>query len=149
MAEDAYMSTSQSQLASSTLSLSPSKFCSKTYKKARELFLTRRLPEALAALQPAITVQRTNDERYVNGDESTPPIASAQNSWRIKLWNLYITLLSSIIDLGPEEGKRQFGQKEWKSISSLVRDGQIWETVVQTGYRGMEGSVDAEVVYNL
>jgi hypothetical protein len=51
--------------------------------------------------------------------------------------------------LGPEEGKNQFGQKKWKSISSQVRDGQIWETVVQTGYRGLEGSVDAEVVYNL
>jgi hypothetical protein len=51
--------------------------------------------------------------------------------------------------LGPEEGKNQFGQKEWKAISSQVRDGQIWETVVQTGYRGLEGSVDAEVVYNL
>ncbi|EAW14550.1 protein pex26 [Aspergillus clavatus NRRL 1] len=149
MADDGYMSTSQSQLASSTPSLSPSKFCSKTYKKARELFLTRRLPEAFAALQPAISVQRTNDERYVNGDDSTPPIASAQHTWRIKIWNLYITLLSSIIDLGPEEGKKQFGQKEWKSISSQVRDGQIWETVAQTGYRGMEGLVDAEVVYNL
>ncbi|GFF44502.1 hypothetical protein IFM51744_05831 [Aspergillus udagawae] len=151
MAEDgSYMTTtSQSQLSSSTSSLSPSKLCSKTYKNARELFLTRRLPEALAALEPAITVPQTHDERYVNGDDSTPPIASAQGTWRIKIWNLYITLLSSIVDLGPEEGKNQFGQKKWKSISSQVRDGQIWETVVQTGYRGLEGSVDAEVVYNL
>ncbi|KAF4219725.1 hypothetical protein CNMCM8980_007555 [Aspergillus fumigatiaffinis] len=150
MAEDgSYMTTSQSQLSSSTSSLSPSKFCSKTYKNALELFLTRRLPEALAALEPAITVAQPHDERYVNGDDSTPPVASAQSTWRIKVWNLYITLLSSIVDLGPEEGKNQFGQKKWKSISSQVRDGQIWETVVQTGYRGLEGSVDAEVVYNL
>ncbi|KAF4243154.1 hypothetical protein CNMCM6805_001756 [Aspergillus fumigatiaffinis] len=150
MAEDgSYMTTSQSQLSSSTSSLSPSKFCSKTYKNALELFLTRRLPEALAALEPAITVAQPHDERYVNGDDSTPPVASAQSTWRIKVWNLYITLLSSIVDLGPEEGKNRFGQKKWKSISSQVRDGQIWETVVQTGYRGLEGSVDAEVVYNL
>lgn len=143
------MTTSQSQLSSSTSSLSPSKFFSKTYKNARELYLTRRLPEALSALEPAITVPQAHDERYVNGDDSTPPIASAQSTWRIKVWNLYITLLSSILELGPEEGKKQFGQKKWKSISSQVRDGQIWETVVQTGYRGLEGSVDAEVVYNL
>ncbi|EAL93994.1 hypothetical protein KXW98_009231 [Aspergillus fumigatus] len=150
MAEDgSYMTTSQSQLSSSTSSLSPSKFFSKTYKNARELYLTRRLPEALSALEPAITVPQAHDERYVNGDDSTPPIASAQSTWRIKVWNLYITLLSSILELGPEEGKKQFGQKKWKSISSQVRDGQIWETVVQTGYRGLEGSVDAEVVYNL
>ncbi|KAH2486992.1 hypothetical protein KXV28_008935 [Aspergillus fumigatus] len=150
MAEDgSYMTTSQSQLSSSTSSLSPSKFFSKTYKNARELYLTRRLPEALSALEPAITVPQAYDERYVNGDDSTPPIASAQSTWRIKVWNLYITLLSSILELGPEEGKKQFGQKKWKSISSQVRDGQIWETVVQTGYRGLEGSVDAEVVYNL
>lgn len=107
------------------------------------------MPEALSALEPAITVPQAHDERYVNGDDSTPPIASAQSTWRIKVWNLYITLLSSILELGPEEGKKQFGQKKWKSISSQVRDGQIWETVVQTGYRGLEGSVDAEVVYNL
>lgn len=150
MAEDgSYMTTSQSQLSSSTSSLSPSKFFSKTYKNARELYLTRRLPEALSALEPAITVPQAHDERYVNGDDSTPPIASAQSTWRIKVWNLYITLLSSILELGPEEGKKQFGQKKWKSISSQVRDGQIWETVVQTGYRGLEGSVDAEVVHNL
>ncbi|KAH1321110.1 hypothetical protein KXX16_005652 [Aspergillus fumigatus] len=150
MAEDgSYMTTSQSQLSSSTSSLSPSKFFSKTYKNARELYLTRRLPEALSALEPAITVPQAHDERYANGDDSTPPIASAQSTWRIKVWNLYITLLSSILELGPEEGKKQFGQKKWKSISSQVRDGQIWETVVQTGYRGLEGSVDAEVVYNL
>lgn len=65
------------------------------------------------------------------------------------MWNLYITLLSAIVDLGPEEGKNTFGQKEWKAISSQVREGTIWENVVQTGYKGLEGSVDAEVVYNL
>ncbi|PYH85886.1 peroxisome proliferation protein peroxin 26 [Aspergillus uvarum CBS 121591] len=149
-------SASQSQhlsSATSTPPLSPSKLCSKTYKKASHLFLTRRLQEALAALEPAITSPSGNDDQFTNGDSSSalggPPIASAQPTWRIKVWNLYITLLSGIVDLGPEEGKAVFGQKEWKAISSQVREGQIWETVVQTGYQGLEGSVDAEVVYNL
>ncbi|GLA30300.1 hypothetical protein AnigIFM63326_008505 [Aspergillus niger] len=151
MADDgSYMSASQSQLlSSSTSSLSPSKLCSKTYKKASNLYLTLRLQEALSALEPAITVVRGSDEQLVNGDDSVAPVASAQPTWRIKVWNLYITLLSQIIELGPEEGKKLFGQKEWKAISTTVRDGEIWETVVRTGYRGLEGSVDAEVVHNL
>lgn len=62
---------------------------------------------------------------------------------------MYVTLLSAIIDLGPEEGKAMIGQKEWKDISTQVRDGIIWEKVVQIGYQGREGSIDAEVVYNL
>ncbi|KAF5866426.1 hypothetical protein ETB97_011978 [Aspergillus alliaceus] len=148
MAADDSMSASQSQLSSSTSTLSPSKICSKTYKKASQLFLTRRLQETLATLEPIITASQPNDEQYANG-ESLPPIAMAQATWRIKAWNLYITLLSAIVDLGPEEGKATFGQKEWKAISTKVREGEIWETVVQTGYKGREGSVDAEVVYNL
>lgn len=136
---------------SSSSSTSPTKLCSRTYKKASELYLTRRLPESLASLQPIITVSSSQDEQ-TNGDHSTAgvaPIAAAPSTWRIKVWNLYITLLSAIVDLGAEEGKSQFGQKEWKAIATQVREGGIWETVVQTGYRGREGSVDAEVVYNL
>ncbi|KAJ5584971.1 uncharacterized protein N7459_004771 [Penicillium hispanicum] len=132
-------------------STSPTKLCSKTYKKASQLYLTRRLPEALATLQPIITVPSTQDDQYTNGDHSTAvaPIATALGTWRIKVWNLYITLLSAIVDIGAEEGKNQFGQKEWKAIATQVREGDIWETVVQTGYQGREGSVDAEVVFNL
>lgn len=140
-------------ILSSPSSASPTRLCSKTYKKASQLYLTRRLPESLEALQPIITVQSSQDDQNnTNGDHSTPavaPIATAPSTWRIKVWNLYITLLSAIVDLGAEEGKSQFGQKEWKSIATQVREGGIWETVVQVGYRGREGSVDAEVVYNL
>jgi hypothetical protein len=137
--------SSQSQARSPS---SPTKLCSKTYKKASQLYLTRRLPEALENLQPIITPAQDDTN---NGDNSTPvaPIATAAGTWRIKVWNLYITLLSAIVDLGAEEGKKQFGQKEWKSIASQVREGAIWETVVEIGYQGREGSVDAEVVYNL
>ncbi|KAL2797529.1 hypothetical protein BJX66DRAFT_85936 [Aspergillus keveii] len=143
------MADDTSSVAVSTSTLSPSKLCSKTYKKASQLFLTRRLQEALVSLQPVITASRGNDDHEVNGDSSVAPIAIVPPTWRIKVWNLYVTLLSAIIDLGPEEGKKTIGQKEWKTISTQVRDGGIWETVVQTGYQGREGSVDAEVVYNL
>jgi hypothetical protein len=139
------MSSSQTRTPST-----PTKLCSKTYKKASQLYLTRRLPEALESLQPIITPSVSKDDTN-NADNTTPvaPIATAAGTWRIKVWNLYITLLSAIVDLGAEEGKKQFGLKEWKSIASQVRDGAIWETVVEVGYQGREGSVDAEVVYNL
>ncbi|KAL4936448.1 hypothetical protein BDV06DRAFT_204996 [Aspergillus oleicola] len=142
MADDA------SSMSASTGSLPPSKLCSKTYKKASQLFLTRRLQEALVSLEPVISVNNSNDDPEVNG-AAMAPIATVPATWRIKIWNLYITLLSAIIDLGPEEGKATIGQKEWKDVSTQVRDGGIWETVVQIGYQGREGSVDAEVVYNL
>lgn len=139
---------SHTQLSTST-STSPTKLCSKTYKKASQLYLTRRLPESLATLQPIITTSQDNQHTNVDQSASFVPIAVAPGTWRIKVWNLYITLLSAIVDLGAEEGKNQFGQKEWKAIATQVREGTIWETVVQTGYQGREGSVDAEVVYNL
>lgn len=139
-----------SSLSHAASSASPTKLCSKTYKKASQLYLTRRLPEALTNLQPIITPS-TPEDQHTDGENSTPvaPIATAAGTWRIKVWNLYITLLSAIVDLGAEEGKKQFGQKEWKAIASQVREGAIWETVVEVGYQGHEGSVDAEVVYNL
>ncbi|KAJ5127875.1 hypothetical protein N7448_008654 [Penicillium atrosanguineum] len=138
----------------SSSSTSPTRLCSKTYKKASQLYLTRRLPESLASLQPIINVSSSQDEQqYTNGDSAAAapvaPIATAPGTWRIKVWNLYITLLSAIVDLGAEEGKNQFGQKEWKTIATQVREGGIWQAVVQGGYQGREGSVDAEVVYNL
>ncbi|KXG52725.1 uncharacterized protein PGRI_079810 [Penicillium griseofulvum] len=148
MANGSMSSHSQDRSSSSA---SPTKLCSKTYKKASQLYLTRRLPEALANLQPIIKPSAPQEDQLTNGDSSTPvaPIATAAGTWRIKVWNLYITLLSAIVDLGAEEGKKQFGQKEWKAIASQVREGAIWETVVEVGYNGHEGSVDAEVVYNL
>ncbi|KAJ6133965.1 hypothetical protein N7523_000287 [Penicillium sp. IBT 18751x] len=138
---------------SSPSSTSPTRLCSKTYKKASQLYLTRRLPESLDSLQPIINVPSSQEEQYTNGDSAAvapvAPIATAPGTWRIKVWNLYITLLSAIVDLGAEEGQNQFGQKEWKTIATQVREGSIWQTVVHVGYQGREGSVDAEVVYNL
>ncbi|KAJ5718347.1 hypothetical protein N7488_003993 [Penicillium malachiteum] len=141
--------SSHTQL-SSTSSTTPTKLCSRTYKKASQLFLTRRLPEALSNLQPILTVPSPEDQQ-TNGDfaAALAPIATASSTWRIKVWNFYITLLSAIVELGAEEGKNQFGQKEWKDFATQVREGGIWEHVVQVGYQGREGSVDAEVVYVL
>lgn len=102
-------------------------------------------------LQPVISPPvQTNGN--ANGEQDAPflaPIANATPSQRIKVWSLYVTLMNAIVDLGNDEGKRDFGQKEYRALVTKVREGEIWEQVVRDGYNGREGSVDAEVVYNL
>jgi hypothetical protein len=148
-------SASSSQyLSSSRNSLTPKKSSSetsKTYKHASQLYLTRRLVDAYEVLQPLITPSSQSNGHAQSDDETPPqaPIASASTSQRIKIWSLYITLLNAIVDLGLEEGGHDFGPKEYRAIVKNVREGEIWEQVVRDGYGGREGSVDAEVVYNL
>lgn len=141
-------------LGSSIETLAPSpntnSHTSKTYKQARDLFLTRRLPEAYSTIESLVTVPLASGEDQ-NDDEqhNIAPIAKASRSQRIKVWSLYLTLLNAIHELGPEEGKVQFGSKKWKTMTSRAWDGSIWDEVVQNGYGGLEGSVDADVVINL
>ena len=137
-------SRSPSRRASSALS--------KTYKAASTLYLTRRLPEALQSIEPLITAAPSlpsESEEEVAQSNTLPPIAHASRSLRVKVWNFYLTLLNAIIELGPEDGKNEFGGTVWKGIVSKVRDGSIWEEVVQAGYGGSEGAVDVDVVANL
>jgi len=125
---------------------------SKTYKEASTLYLTRRLTEALQILEPFVSTPKTATEDEQSDEQQSsliPPIAQASRSTRIKFWSLYLTLLNAIIELGPEEGKNQFGSTLWRRIVAKVRDGSIWEEVTQAGYGGREGSVDADVVSNL
>ena len=146
---------SSRDLSSSTSSLSPSRqgpqHFSKVYKQASQLFLTRRLGDALSLLEPVISIPRNVDGNTEPNDDESPKasIASASVSQRTKIWSLYITLLNSIVDLTDEEGKHEVGQKKFKDIVHQVRSGKLWESVVQDGYGGRESSVDAEVVYNL
>ncbi|KAL8689324.1 MAG: hypothetical protein Q9224_004665, partial [Gallowayella concinna] len=143
-------------LGSSVESLSPPRqrnsHISNVYKEASTLFLTRRLGEAFSTLQPILIVQPRSpedirDDEYEN--EYTAPVASASQSLRVKVWSLYLTLLNAIIELGPEEGKEALGSKQWREIASKARDGTVWDEVVETGYGGIEGNVDADVVTNL
>jgi hypothetical protein len=124
---------------------------SKAYKHASQLFLTRSFAEALRILEPIVAslprLSRRGDEFDDPGSEA--PIATATKSQRIKVWVLYITLLSSIIDLGQDEGKRRFGEAGYNEIVRQVHTGEIWDIVVRDGYGGREGSVDTEVVNNL
>jgi len=140
-------------LSSSISSLSSSRHGTiqlpKIYRQASTLFLTRRLPEALATIEPAIIAPSPSepvDEETESAELA--PVATASRSTRIKIWNLYLTILNAIIELGPD-GKNAIGSKEWRSIVSKVRDGTVWEDIVRDGYGGVEGDVDSDVVINL
>ena len=137
-----------------------SSLISRTYKSASNLFLTRRLPECLRELEPVIfpiSSLLTDDHSEHNEAQNQfqteltepAPIATASKSARVKVWNLYITLLNAIIELGAEDGKAAFGSGKWRDLVAKARDGMVWEEVVRFGYHGREGLVDADVVSNL
>ncbi|OTA91623.1 hypothetical protein M434DRAFT_397140 [Hypoxylon sp. CO27-5] len=141
------LSNSITSLASSTSSRPSSNNISKTYRQASQLFLTRRLPEALSTVLPLITPSAETSD--VNGLTEPAPVARASRSTRIKVWSLYLTILNAILELDSDEGKDAFGAQEWRALCKKVRDGDVWEEVVQYGYHGVEGEVDSDVVINL
>ncbi|KAH7117802.1 hypothetical protein B0J11DRAFT_468372 [Dendryphion nanum] len=148
--------TSSRMLSSSVSSLTASRQqtsqIAKAYRQAAQLFLTRRLPEALSTIEPIITPPPPQDDTNgsFNGDLAAyAPIAAASRGTRVKVWSFYLTFLNSVIELGAEEGKHAFGTARWKELVSKCRDGSIWEDVVRDGYAGRESDVDAEVVVNL
>ncbi|KAI8958958.1 hypothetical protein F5Y11DRAFT_334471 [Daldinia sp. FL1419] len=141
------LSNSISSLSSSTSSRPSSSNISKTYRQASQLFLTRRLPEALSTVLPLITP--STESSNVNGSTEPAPVARSSRSTRIKVWSLYLTILNAILELDADEGKDAFGAQEWRTICKKVRDGDVWEEVVQFGYHGVEGEVDSDVVINL
>ncbi len=112
--------------------------------------MTRRFQEALSSIEPLITItRRHNDTHDDEATQDVAPIARASTKSRIRVWSFYLTLLNAIAELGPEDGKKEFGAKEWMNLVAQARDGTIWDEVVNIGYGGVEGNVDADVVFNL
>jgi len=148
-------------LASSISSLSSqraqSSWIAKTYRHAAQLYLTRRLAEALDAIEPVVVPEQHKQTNHPNGTPTpaegntshAAPVAASSRGTRVKVWSFYLTLLNAIIELGPEEGKLTFGSAKWKTLASKARDGSIWAEVVTHGYAGSEADVDGEVVANL
>lgn len=79
------------------------------------------------------------------------PVAQSSRGTRTKVWVFYLSLIHAVVELGPEEGAAEFGGKaeSWRKIARKAREGSVWEEIVQRGYGGQEGEVDAEVVVNL
>ncbi|KAI5821014.1 hypothetical protein BZA77DRAFT_257233 [Pyronema omphalodes] len=107
---------------------------SQIYKNCRGLFLTRRLPEALASLLPVI-----HDPSF--------SVRTCSKSLKIKIFSLYLAILDAAAKTGANEGKATWGQKEWPELVGKIRSGQVWDEV-NRAYGG-EGKVDAEVVVSL
>lgn len=137
-------------IGSLTLSKRESSIISRTYKEASKLYLTRRPSEAISVLEPIIS--RNQAEGNFHDDDQvigSALIASASRKSRIMIWNLYLSILNAIIELGPDEGEATLGGKDWRRLAAKVRDGTIWDEVVEIGYGGIEANVDADVVANL
>jgi len=119
----------------------------RVYKQVSQLFLTRRISEALDVLEPIITPSAPSSPDHL-AQEAPPsaPIASATKNARCKVWGLYVSILNEVVELGPEDGKRAIGSARWKGLVDKTSSCSVWEEVVQNGYRGNEGSVDIEVV---
>jgi hypothetical protein len=142
-----YLSSSISSLSTSRQQSSQ---IAKAYRQAAQLFLTRRLPEALSTIEPIITPPPHDETNGTNGDlPNHAPVATASRGTRVKVWSFYLTFLNAVVELGADEGKHAFGSAKWKQLVSKCRDGSIWDDVVRDGYAGVEGDVDADVVINL
>lgn len=107
---------------------------SRTYKTCTNLFLTRRLSDALAGLQPLV--------------EGPPGVMSQlPRPLRIKLWSLYLAILDAALKMTASEGKAMWGQNEWPLLVGKIRSGAIWDSANRA--YGDEGRVDLEVVITL
>ena len=163
-------SSSSAYLTSSLTSLSRSRSSNnlivRTYKQATQLYLTRRFREAWDVLETIVRGSEEGEEGHVNnnnnnnnnndydGNEesglSPAPVAQSSRGTRTKVWVFYLSLIHAVVELGPEEGGREFGGVEkWRSIAKKAREGSVWGEIVARGYGGQEGEVDAEVVVNL
>lgn len=133
----------------------------RAYRQAAQLFLTRRLPEALTTIEPVITPSASFDYKSpvdgsanvnghaIGGGEDLAPVASASRGTRVKVWSFYVSLLNAIVELGPEEGKTSFGAVRWRGLANRARDGAVWDEVVKVGYGGDEAALEPDVVINL
>ena len=126
-----------------------SKF-SKPFKQASQFFLTRRFSDALVSIDTLVAPSSPgSNETPEAGNDRAAPVASADLKWRVKIWNFYITLQNAILELGPDDGKNAVGLRAWNAAVQKAKTGDIWDQVVNVGYRGDETLVDAEVVLNL
>lgn len=145
-----YLSSSISSLSSQRAQTS---WLAKTYRRASQLYLTRRLTEALDAIEPVVipesALHAQNGVSESDDSKAVAPVAQSTRGTRVKIWSFYLTLLNTIIELGPEEGKLSLGATRYKEIVTKARTGSIWDEVLRYGYRGSEGQIDGEVVANL
>ncbi|KAF8241906.1 hypothetical protein K440DRAFT_591510, partial [Wilcoxina mikolae CBS 423.85] len=107
---------------------------SQIFKRCTSLFITRRLPEALAEVQCVVT-------------DPSASIRNCPRALRVKFWQLYLAILDAVAKTGACEGKATWGLKEWQQLMGKIRLGTVWEEIINS--YGDEGRVDPEVVVSL
>ncbi|TGZ80921.1 hypothetical protein EX30DRAFT_371938 [Ascodesmis nigricans] len=112
----------------------PSQIASKAYKNSTNLFLTRRLGEAMQGLLPII-------------DAEPGALNQCPKALRIKLWSLYLAIMDAAAKMTPSEGKAMWGAQEWPQLVARIRSGEVWEEANRS--YGDEGRVDPEVIVTL
>lgn len=151
-ADSAYLSSSLSSLSRSR---SSNNLIVRTYKQATQLYLTRRFRESWDVLETIVNPDFDgNGEAEGQGQEGQEhgiaPVAQSSRGTRTKVWVFYLSLIHAVTEMGPEDGGREFGSADaWRAIAKKAREGTAWEEIVNRGYAGQEGEVDAEVVVNL
>lgn len=143
--DSAYLSSSLSSLSRSR---SSNNLIVRTYKQATQLYLTRRFREAWDVLETIVNAN-SQDEGPGQG-HGIAPVAASSRGTRTKVWVFYLSLIHAVVEMGVEDGGREFGGADaWRAIAKKAREGTAWEEIVGRGYAGQEGEVDAEVVVNL
>lgn len=141
--DSAYLSSSLSSLSRSR---SSNNLIVRTYKQATQLYLTRRFREAWDVLDTIVNADPEDDGQ----GHGIAPVAQSSRGTRTKVWVFYLSLIHAVVELGAEDGAREFGDVEaWRAVMRKAREGSVWEEIVGRGYGGQEGEVDAEVVVNL
>ncbi|KAM0716526.1 hypothetical protein Q7P37_007971 [Cladosporium fusiforme] len=144
--DSAYLSSSLSSLSRSR---SSNNLIVRTYKQATQLYLTRRFREAWDVLETIVSAGAA-DEQGQEQEDGVAPVAQSSRGTRTKVWVFYLSLIHAVVELGPEDGGKEFGSVDvWRSVARKAREGLAWEEIVARGYAGQEGEVDAEVVVNL
>jgi TolA-binding protein len=146
--DSAYLSSSLSSLSRSR---SSNNLIVRTYKQATQLYLTRRFREAWDVLETIVNAGSQDDGDNGGGQShGIAPVAQSSRGTRTKVWVFYLSLIHAVVEMGAEEGAREFGGADaWRAVARKAREGLAWEEIVGRGYAGQEGEVDAEVVVNL
>jgi hypothetical protein len=145
--DSAYLSSSLSSLSRSR---SSNNLIVRTYKQATQLYLTRRFREAWDVLETIVNAGSQDDEENDGQNHGIAPVAQSSRGTRTKVWVFYLSLIHAVVEMGAEDGAREFGGADaWRAVARKAREGLAWEEIVGRGYAGQEGEVDAEVVVNL
>ena len=125
---------------------------SRGYRKARDLFLTQQFAEAFKEITLLLECKGASDNTSDTEDEycsSRAPVSYAKRSLRVKIWCLYLCLLSTLREAGSQQASAWIGTQTWKSLDASLRDGSIWQRVEEVGYACDEQALDHEIIVAL